>query len=230
MLLLGSSRMATFTFSGNLATVAQKLTGDTSLEVFNAAIPSGDPITMHFLATKILEAGGAPRLAILEINPDFLSSDNMFLTFTIKRQFVAADIPPSIHDILFSSGEKTFPVSPRRGLTPFYRHRTTLLDWLESSFGITPEVPPTMLASIPQNTPRATGDEPQTDTKPATQPPASLIARSQVGAAIYGRSLRHYKLQGYTSQELEATVAMLSKKGIKVVLVRTPLSTPLRAP
>lgn len=227
IVLFGSSRMATFMQSECLAADAQRLTGDGALRVFNAAIPAADPITIEFLAGKLLEAGKAPRLAIIEISPDFLARRSPFMSETIKRVMAAGDLPRYLRDIVLSDGKSLSTLASTR-LIPFYRYRTILREWAGSKFEAAPPAATPDAAGTPVKAPAAMGGAPPVPTSAsAFQMP--LSERIRLGAQTYGRALKKYRFGGCNPADMEKTVALLRKQGTEVVLVRMPLTEPFRA-
>ena len=61
-------------------------------QIFNAALPAGDPILLKFLAEHLLDHGAAPRLVLLEANLDTSARRNVFFDSAITRQFTMRDI------------------------------------------------------------------------------------------------------------------------------------------
>ncbi|MGB8352361.1 MAG: DUF1574 family protein [Chthoniobacteraceae bacterium] len=226
ILFLGSSRMESFMQSSAFTADAQQATGDHSLIAFNASVPAADPVTSDFITSRLLADGRVPQLAIVEISPDFLARKNPFFSVTIKRQFTAGDLPRYLRDI-FYSGPKDVSSLASSVLTPFYRHRTILLDWFLSHFTSAPVTAPGIV-TVPAEIapPSATSSTPS---------PAEIAKNTaweealKNAAQIYAHSLRDYKLEGATSAALEHTVAMLHAHGCKVVLVELPLTAPFRA-
>jgi len=227
VLLLGSSRMGSLMQSGELTADAQQATGDNSLLAFNASIPAADPVTADFLASKLLAEGRVPQIAIVEISPDFLARKNLFFSLTIKRQFTAGDLPRYLRDIFFSGPKDVSSLASSR-LTPFYRHRTILFDWLMSNFTSTSGTAPSTI-TVPSEI------IPPSPTTPSTSSPEDISKNAaweeslKAAAQIYARLLSNYQLEGATSAALEHTVAMLHAHGCKVILVELPLTAPFRA-
>jgi len=238
ILLLGSSRIRSFSQSDELAGEVRQLTGDNQVQVFYATMGLADPIAVDYIATRLVSTGRSPRLAIIEINPDFLARKSLFFPIIIKRQMVAADIPRYIGGILLSGHTAVSALLGSR-LMPFYRHRTILQEWAASLFTSTQTVAPTIVSPSEKSAVESPVADKTAPGSPAAPPPAPSLSAlswdksfgqdSAQSAMLFAPRLRNYQLKGSASEAMEHTVAMLRAHGSAVLLVQMPLSAPFRA-
>ena len=182
---------------------------------------------VSLLTRPIFRDGKFDGVIVLSLRPDFLARKNLFFSLTIKRQFTAGDLPRYLRDIFFSGPKDVSSLASSR-LTPFYRHRTILFDWLMSNFTSTSGTAPSTI-TVPSEI------IPPSPTTPSTSSPEDISKNAaweeslKAAAQIYARLLSNYQLEGATSAALEHTVAMLHAHGCKVILVELPLTAPFRA-
>ena len=215
ILVLGSSRLGSFIRTRELTATTQQLIGDDSAQLFNSALPVGDPITMEFMTRRLLALrADEPRLALVETDADLLGRDNVYFKFLVERQMTLADVSKYVIDIVHGHALSTLLASR---LTPFFRHRNHLLAWAEEAVSNK-----LTLAKQDQSDERALDlYEPQKELHAAPE-------RLGVGLRLFGKHLRHYQLEGGTSCSFESLIAMLHARGCDIVLVQTPLSSAQR--
>lgn len=242
VILLGSSRMGFATWPCNPVVNARQFTGDNSLQVFNASMVVSGPLTIEFLTKKFLDEGAAPRLAIIEVNADFIGRTNRLFEYVIEKHLTASDLPRVTPEICSFSSRSIGTLASSR-LIPFYKHRSILLDWagsrLAGAMNIAWPVSPSpdtgqvalpLVAPLEPDSLSTTIENPSQGPVEINQPLIGPLAGIvQQDAKNLGSAFRGYKLQGYTSDALVHTIAMLRARGCEVVLVEMPLTSPLRA-
>lgn len=225
VLVLGSSRFGTFLRVSDLAALTNERLQISPVCILNASEIATEPIAIEFLVRRLLACRSSPpRLVLLETSPDLLGRNNPYLSFTITRTLTAADLPKYASDIFVSRGAVSRLLSSR--LTPFFRHRESLLPWAiavvthrsEPQGPITPSGANAWEA-VPMQFERDKGE----------RDPVALEERMQRGAMRFTSPLRHYRLAGGTSAALESTIRMLRAHRCSVVLVQPPLSSFQRA-
>ena len=216
ILLLGSSRLGSFVRTEELSVTTKGLVANDPPLFFNSTIPGGEPITLEFVARRLLASRStAPRLVVLETNADLLARDNAYFAGVIIRLMTAADLPKFIGDIMLTHDGRSRVLSSR--LIPFFGHRSHLLTWMDKVISR----PDVSVRSIQQTAGAADWA--------ALRPDALWEQRMNVFRQKLAIRYRHYQLEGATASAFEGMVASLHARGCKVVLVKTPLSSPLRA-
>ncbi|HSI11038.1 MAG TPA: hypothetical protein VK961_03290 [Chthoniobacter sp.] len=220
---LGSSRTG---YSASVEIIGPKvrqISGDAAVEVFSAAIPVGDPLTMNFMGSHLFADGRRSKIAVVEITPDSVSRRNRFLDFAVTRQFTFRDIVENRGDICHSTNKTLSRVLSSR-LTPFYTHRLALQAWAREKWSGSEHVIPSGdtgnyyydgiwgQSSIPQELPG---------------PPPMM--RIEEDLPRVRKQLADYEIPGRTSAALEDLVARCHRDGIKVILLETPMHSALRA-
>jgi hypothetical protein len=221
ILILGSSRTGHCIDTAATTSLLRQTVGDASPQIFNAALPAGDPILLKFLAEHLLDHGAAPRLVLLEANLDTSARRNVFFDSAITRQFTARDIVEHFDDILHAS-KKTFSRLLSSRLTPFYRHRGQFRDWIaqawNSRFGTINPTPPSEIEGISW---------------------AARVQEDIAGQIRAGRrernlrrlsdQLKGYEIAGKTPAALERVAALCREHGATVILYQPPVQSFHRA-
>ena len=220
---LGSSRTGNSINVDIIAPKVRQISGDASVQLFNAAVPAGDPPTMEFIGAHLFTGGRLPKLAIIEITPDSVARRNRFLDFAVTRQFTFWDVIKNSGDISHSTHRTISRVISSR-LIPFYTHRNAARIWARNAwFG--PEKTPAF--TDPENVfydgylGRA---EPLND---VLDPPPE--ERVQHDVPRVRKQLADYEIPGRTSAALEALVARCHRGGMKIILLETPMHSKYRA-
>ena len=216
VLLLGSSRLGSFIQGGDLDAKIREQLGNNAPIIFTLVFTGGEPITLEFVARQLLASRQEPpRLVVLETHVDLLDRNNIFFNGIITRFMTAAELPKFIGEIMLNHDGRSRLLSSR--LTPFFRHRSHLLAWMDKVVSR----PRENMQSVP-GTPRAA---------PWTAVPHDALWEQH--REIYRRQLatqfRHYHLAGSTAAAFEEMIATLHARGCKVVLVETPLRSTHRA-
>ncbi len=220
---LGSSRTG---YSASVEIIAPKvrqISGDATVEVFNAAIPVGDPLTMNFMGARLFADGRRSKIAVVEITPDSVSRRNRFLDFAVTRQFTFRDIVENGGDICHSTNKTLSRVLSSR-LTPFYTHRLALQAWVREAWAGPEHVVPV-------------GDTENyyfdgiwgQSSFPQALPGPPPMMRIEEDLPRVRKQLADYEIPGRTSAALEDLVARCHRDGMKIILLETPMHSALRA-
>jgi len=97
------------------------------VNVFRAAIFAGDLPTEEYMLQRVLALGGRPRIALIEISPEFLARHNDWMLEHIRRQVTWENSPIYLPQIIHES--KIGPYLRGRCL-PLYAYRLPL--WQEA--------------------------------------------------------------------------------------------------
>jgi len=217
VLLLGSSRLGSFIRTADLSARTENLVIKDPPHFFNSTVPGGDPITLEFLTRRLLVTRAPPRFVVLETNADLLARDNLYFKGVITQIMTAADIPRYLGDILLYHDGVSRLLSSR--LTPFFRHRSHLLAWLDETVG---GISVKTQNPLEQNQKLLDQWRDTAVNRPDILPPAE---RLQIALRRFQIHLRDYQLAGATPLAFETTVALLRQHGCTVVLVQPPLSS-----
>ena len=221
ILILGSSRTGHSIDTAATTSLLREAVGDREPQIFNAALPAGDPIMLKFLAEHLLDHGPAPRIVMIEVNVDTSARRNVFFDSAITQLFTARDIVEHFDDILHAS-RKTWSRLLSSRLTPFYRHRGQFRTWIahswDSFFRPRNPAPPVEFEGI------SWAIRVQED-----------IA-GEIRAGRRGRNLRRlgdqlagYEISGRTPAAVERVVALCRERGARVILFEPPLQSVHRA-
>jgi hypothetical protein len=226
VLILGSSRLGTFLRTSELRGLASRFCSSKAGNIFNASLPAGEPIAMQFLTRKLLGSKvPPPRLVLVEMSPDLLSRDNPYFKYVITRDLVAADLPKYIDEILLSGLATSRLLSSR--LTPFFVHRTQLVNWAVETVGKKfAKEEPRRAATAPAAVEGLSFQSQRDDAEKSSVP---LVDRIERGTRRFRSRLQHYDIASRTSEAFEATVALLHARGCAIVLVQPPLTSAQRA-
>ena len=223
IIFIGSSRTGYATSIETIAPRVRQISGDTSVQIFNAAVPVGDPLTMNFIGAHLFTDGRMSKLAVIEITPDSVARRNRFLDFVVTRQFTFGDIVENSGDICHSTN-KTISRALSSRFIPFYTHRLALQAWArEAWFG---PVKPDSLDEQDNEFFRGFWGG-GTLPKELPGPPPALRVEQDIPRVR--KQLADYEIPGRTSAALEALIARCHRDGMKVILLETPMHSSLRA-
>lgn len=239
----GSSRTGSAIFSSILEVELHHLTGDTSVQVFQAAVPGGDLTTTDFLLEQILKMGVRPRLAVIEISPENLATHNHWMTEHVRRQVTWANTPSYLFDILWNDQlsrwlrTRFVPLSIHRYQICAEAERLWREGWqhwsreyaLDCGWSTTGMASGHNRSLTPEGSVRL-----QTWTKSAQQAPGGTtaasknfgpaeIAASRAGAQDVYRWLRNYHIGGLPAASLERVLQRCQEHDILPLFVLTPI-------
>jgi len=220
---IGSSRTGYATSVETMAPRVRQISGDASVQLFNAAVPVGDPLTMNFIGAHLFTDGRISKIAVIEITPDSVARRNRFLDFVVTRQFTFRDIVENSGDICHSTNKTISRVLSSRFI-PFFTHRLALQAWAREAF-TGPEKSHTSSEQDDDFFRGFWGSA--TLPKELPGPPPEL--RVEQDLPRVRKQLADYEVRGRTSAALEALVARCRHDGMKVILLETPMHSSLRA-
>jgi hypothetical protein len=210
ILVLGSSRSGRAIDAIAATTRIRELTGKPDLQVFNAAVPAGDPLLMKRMSADLLHGGGAPAIVVIEVSPDTVGRRNRLLEFAIGNQFTARDILEHFGDIVAAAPQAVVALAKSR-LMPFYEHRRQLRTWIANTFTAQPP-PIATLEGLPW-----------AEMARADLPPDKRAATINRNVRRIRQQLRDYAIAGHTPAALEHVVALWRARGTQVILLHPPL-------
>jgi hypothetical protein len=189
----------------------QEAIDDDSVEIFNAAVTSGDPVAIDFLTDRLLEAGVRPSVAVVEISPESVARRNSQLKIHLTRQFRWPDVLRSLPDV-FRADAVPRLFSSRA--IPVYFFRSEFQQWTVQTLKARFPAPTT---DPPENPTTTTHAQEPTTTEPL-----------ELGVPIAQRRLRSFEVGGISVRALERLIERYRRLGTAVVLVGVPLSSPYR--
>src|SRR5205807_2481173 len=89
----GSSRFLCGLNEGVAISQLRQFSQDNSVFVYRAAVPAGDLTTSDYLLQHLLKMGARPRVAIIEISPEFLNASNDWFPEHLRRQVTWDNTP-----------------------------------------------------------------------------------------------------------------------------------------
>jgi len=181
----------------------------------NFAVPFGDPIAQDYVLERLLERGVRPRLAVVEVSPEFLNRYNRGYSMHIHRQLTWTDLPGSLVDVCRAEQEMRL-LSSR--VVPLYVHRRELLRvTLEAAEG---------WLQRPAHAAAADTDEPRLgeEVVPGREPPLppETCREWEAGLPDLAKRLAHYRAGGTTAAALDRLLDRCRDNGIDVILVGAP--------
>lgn len=255
----GSSR----TIRGLAASTAEKklreVTGDVGVTVFKAAVPAGDLTVTDFMLDQMLKIGVQPRVAVIEISPEFLNANNEWMNEHLRRQIIWTNTPQCWGQIL---KENRLIAYVKNRTLPLFLHRHQLIKegarlWDEGWSGWSADYRLSgFLAATPEPEPAANSPRPNLSLlklgNPGdlchkyTNPPATPAPGDSPGLVgslpkpagdetankdfyKFENWLKQYQIGGVAVAALEKVLNRCHRHGIFPVLVVPPLSTAHRA-
>jgi hypothetical protein len=182
----------------------------------NLAVPSGDCLTSEFLLDHLLAAGVKPKWAVVEVSPETLNSQNVWMTTHVIRQLNWEHVVS--HFRAAKRGRALWLYAEAR-MVPVYTHRRQIVK----------DVKGAARDCLPQ--PAKAGGPKPLDWEDIIRPPdkpdeAEVLRRSRVGVdTVLERWLSPYEVAGVSPEALERFLNRCRDEGIGVVLVGIPACT-----
>ncbi|OAI47467.1 hypothetical protein AYO44_09555 [Planctomycetaceae bacterium SCGC AG-212-F19] len=175
--------------------------------VANAAVPAGDPVSSAYLLDRMLAEGVRPRIVVIEISPETITSHTVWMYAHVRRQFRWDDLPGCLLEA-FALKQGVRLLTGR--LLPLYEFRQEVLH---------------LLADL-------VPDNPDPAPSPADAA-APLVANIQREGRAYEIDrtrawLREYAVGGRDWHALNAILARCREHGIAAVLVGIPVTGDFR--
>lgn len=192
---------------------------DQAPRAVNMAVPCGDALTTEFLLDRLLKAGIRPKWAVVEVSPETLNFQNVWMTTHVIRQLNWEHVIS--HWRTASRGRALWLYAESR-LVPVYTHRKQIVkevkqgvrDWLPASRGGGGGAAARAL-----------------DWDDIIRPPdkpdqAEVLRRSRVGVeSTLKRWISPYHIDGVSPAALERILARCRDEGIGVILLGIPACT-----
>jgi hypothetical protein len=221
---LGSSRFIPLRADEAAALLCRETPAAGPVEVYNAAVPGGDPIAEDFVLERLLRQGSRPRLAVVEVSPDTVNHYNQWFNLHPHRQITWRETPRYFCDIC-RAGE--FKKLAQARLVPLYAHRRGLLRQLAGAVACC--APPAESASADVSGGAAPslpsdGHVPWDSLLQVHSPPLSPAEAEhrRAMAANAAARFRDYRPGGTTAAALERLLQRCRRHGIDVVLIGAP--------
>jgi hypothetical protein len=221
VVVLGSSRVAGIVPAEVEPLLAQDSPGH-PCGVINGSIPAGDAISSKFVLDKLLQAGARPRLVVVEVLPENLSSFNEWQSFHARRQYRWEDLPEHFREMCWSGQALRF-LSAR--LFALHLHRGQVRYALKRA--VLPEEP----SSLPRPAaplPAGPVDWARVLTPPDRKMPPELAAYLRV-ADEPKRFLRWFAIGGDCPAALDQILQRGQEHGFQVMLVAPPVTQVYRS-
>lgn len=213
---LGSSRFGLGLSAPTMQQVlCTELNGETTPEVFNAAIEAGDCISADYMMTRLLQQGVRPRLAVIEVCPDALHRRNLWMYYHVRRQLGWHDVPSFVVDVVRARQSHRLLITR---LVPLYAHRLRLGEELAAWWRGHPTI---------VNHYGFTGADQEWSQVLGVPQTFERVHRrdwSEAGVAGPRRWLKPYVIGGQSPAALDHLLATCQAHGIKVILVGVPVT------
>ena len=199
VLLFGSSRFKALILPDRVEARLRERLGEAAPRVTTVAFNGGDLVGTDFLFARVLAQGTRPRMALVEVTPEWLRDPVPFLNGQLLRTFTWRDVAEWLPEL--ARGTKRTLLCAR--LFPVYCYRNELLTWT------TGRRPPYLVAptSPKQAQPRAKHDDPLH------------------GAHRWARRMRDYRVSERALAVLERILARCRDARIECVVVVPPISS-----
>ena len=202
VLIFGSSRFRALILPEKVEERLRERLGERAPRVTSVAFNGGDLVGTDILFARVLEQGARPRIALIEVTPEWVRFPVPFLNGQLLRAFTWRDVFEWLPELL--RGTRRTLLCAR--LFPVYCYRNELLTWTTGR-------PPPYLAAppSPSQTPREKPDDPTH------------------GARRWERRMRGYRVSDHAVAVLERILGRCREAGIECVLVEAPISSTQRA-
>jgi hypothetical protein len=198
VVLFGSSRFKALILPEVTEARLRERLGEGAPRVTSLSFNGGDLIGTDILLQRVLAQGARPRIALIELTPEWLRYPVPFINGQLLRAFTWSDVVDWLPELLL--GTKRTLICAR--LFPVYCYRNELLTWT------TGRAPPYLAApESPSHSRRAQRDDPRH------------------GAQRWHRRMRGYSVSEHAIAVLERILDRCRYAGIECVLVEPPVSS-----
>lgn len=192
------------------------------VNLFNAAVPAGDPVVSEFLLDALLERGHRPEILVVEVSPDMLARPSGWVGMHVIRQTNWAEVPAILPEAARTQNAARLVMAR---MLPLYMHRRNL------RAVVLP--PPVSSEPSPLVSSRcwAMGHSHWAHRDDYPDPPPSPVLSSRRIDFDVGRLAQTfvgYRTDGVVSAALERLLARCDAEGISVVLVLPAVSQNFR--
>lgn len=199
VLVFGSSRFAALIHPKKVEARLRERLGERAPRVTALSFNGGDLIGSDILLGRVLAEGIRPKLAIIELTPEWVRLPVPFINGQLLRAFTWKDVGAWLPELVL--GTRSTLLCAR--LFPVYCYRNELLTWIVGR-------PPPYLAapaSARAEPARARPDDPKH------------------GASRWARRMRDYRVSARALRVLERVLDRCREAGIECVLVESPVTS-----
>jgi len=176
--------------------------GERAPRVASLAFIGGDLVGTEFMFNRLLDRGVRPKLAVIEVTPEWLRHPIPFLNGQLLRIFVWRDVIEWMPELVL--GTRRTLLCAR--IFPVYCYRNELLTWMTGR-------PPPYLTGYREGKPR-----------PRRKPDDPTH-----GAHRWARTMRGYEVSARALAILDRALARCRDSGMECVLVAPPVASAQRA-
>jgi hypothetical protein len=214
LIVVGSSRFASFVYESELTHELRLLTGDTEFRALNCSISGGDSIVQERVLEELLSHDACPRIVVFETSPEFLNAQSrLFYLLHLDRQLNWEDMPRHLPQIVGCGAASHLFVSR---CAPLYAYRYQILKQAGTGFAPLAEPAP-LLPRDPMD--EAEWNDLRLRTRPLTKEQRAVFDSVTEPDQPY---LRDYRLAGNAPAALERALAVCQRRGIRPILVGAP--------
>ena len=138
VIILGSSRSDKSINATELTYAVRDATGDADFRAFNGTIGWSDALTMELALNRLLAAGAAPRVVIVEMTPVTVARNTQWYVTHTQRQLRWGDLPTHLGEIV---GSHRVGGLVHDRVAPLYEHRYEIVKRLRVETGVFPPAP-----------------------------------------------------------------------------------------
>jgi hypothetical protein len=212
---MGTSRSEGGVRSDVMNTGLWKKYGRHRVNLFNAAVPCGDPYASSYLLDAMLERGHRPEILVVEVSPDIVVRNSKWLRFHATRQMRWSDVPTVLPEAIQGDAGARFALVR---LVPLFAYRTEIRKLVF--------MPPTGIPS-PLTVSQGGAEDHSPHFEDYPEPPASPDLdrrRIEYNCDLMSRQFRDYRTDGVVSAALGRLLSRCDAEGISVVLVLPAVS------
>lgn len=208
---LGSSRLGAAFRDVEMTEQLRQTTAMPNACVVNLGMEAGDFLVSEFVLDRLLADGVKPQTLVLEVAPEFLARDNLWVVSHARRQLRWQDLPGVFHDL---QRERHLLRLVTTRLVPCYGFRSELRQAMVRAWSN-----------------RACGGSLWgTRNLPSITEVAVHPWRERLVWLGHGREwLKDFHVGGAGQRALERILRRCDTDGIEVILVHVPVSTPRRS-
>ncbi len=224
VIILGSSRSDKSINATELTYAVRDAAGDADFRAFNGTIGWSDALTMELALNRLLAAGAAPRVVIVEMTPVTVARNTQWYVTHAQRQLRWGDLPTHMGEIV---GSHRVGGLVHDRVAPLYEHRYEIVKRLRVETGVFPPAPAPY--TPPADRPRPEMTEQKWKELLAPRPlTAEESARAGAAADGVRREVRDFGPTGNGLAALERTLETCHARGIRALIVGVPVSAAYR--
>jgi hypothetical protein len=203
VLLFGSSRFRELILPDEVEARLRERLGERAPRVTSLAFNGGDLVGSEIMLEHVLASGARPRMALIELTPEWLQHPVPVLNGQLLRAFTWRDVGAWLPELLL--GTRRTLICAR--LFPVYCYRDELLTWATGR-------PPPYLVARPS---------------PSQAPPRAKRDDPKHGARRWARRMRNYSVSPRALHVLERVLERCREAQVHCVFVESPVTSFHRA-